>query len=137
MEDNTRNLGVRPLGGDLANIMGTAKKDPSEGGFTTEETSRKDNYSGNTTNDEQDLGEVAEDTSESYQVEHEAPQSGNIYTWAITAGNGSGDWEINNKGELSRVTGHTLVGSYTLTVRYVESSVLRRYQDVTISVSVA
>ena len=67
---------------------------------------------------------------------HEPAQDGQVYTWAITSGNGAGHLVINNQGQIKRVNGQTLVGPYTLVVRHTESGPLFRYRDADITIAI-
>jgi hypothetical protein len=123
--------------------VGLANKEPHDvghfglGSRTAEATTRTD-HTDDSSPSEQAFTDVAEDVEGPIgQIVVEAPQAGQVFSWLITSGNSSEDLEISNTGVLSRTEGHTLVGPYTLNVRAVEGNPLRRYQDVTVTVTVA
>ena len=79
---------------------------------------------------------TSEVTGDIGPVTTKRPDSGNCFTYLITAGNEAGDFEI-VYGQLKRVAGHTLTGPYTFTVKVQEAGPLYRFYFVSITVTVA
>jgi hypothetical protein len=82
-----------------------------------------------------DVPELIATTTAIITLTQEAGQSGNINTWEIVSGNGSGDFSLSNAGQLFRVTGHTLNGPYALVIRQTEGAPLFRFRDIELEVT--